>query len=652
MSDIPNTNIIPPNPNINPKNLNPFAKFCVTLGALPTSYIESLSYLELLLWLCNYLQNTVIPAINNNAEALAELQQLFVELKDYVDNYFTNLDVQQEINNKLDEMAESGELQEIITSYLQIAGVLSFDTVSDMKNATNLINGSVAQTNGFYDLNDGGEARYKIRNVTNEDTINELNLIKINNSDTLVAELIITKEINVKQYGAKGDGIADDTNSFKLAMQNEDTSVLVQNGNYLLTDTIVLPKNIEITGNNAYIINKNNKTLFYVNRRNKINNLKFDLENYSTNVFQISFATLDECINDYDNNANIKINNISFNFNNTQNQGNCFLICADSTEETNKYNGTGFWGVFLNNIFIEGMFFSAIKQYVNDAQENWITSCYYENFNISKSGIYGFLGTKDENNLIASNISDGNFIVFNNWAMQASNQKTKNMFYFTQLGKILNTIKPWDWSAYAMENQLPINVLYRSVINEQPIYIQGLIKTIFHNVQITGSSFEVNGSDYQKYILSCIGHYLNYGDANKVNYYKNKVLKLNMSQNQSIEATTRTTINFDTRKFNTAGWALSYNNGIITVNEPIKHIRVNANLALSTTPTSCNIYIIKNGNIIENQLYTRNQDCISISSIIEVEQGDTIEIAINTPTATTISVASSPNNEFSLEIIE
>ena len=202
MNNIPNTNIIPPSPNVNPQNLKPFAKFCVTLGALPTSYIESLSYLELLLWLCNYLEKTVIPAINNNAEALAELQQLFVELKDYVDNYFKNLDVQQEINNKLDEMAEDGTLQEIITSYLQINGVLAFDTVSDMKSASNLVDGSTCKTLGFYEINDGGGAFYKIKTVDNQDDVDNMFIIPLNNT-SLVAELIFDKILNIDCLGAK-----------------------------------------------------------------------------------------------------------------------------------------------------------------------------------------------------------------------------------------------------------------------------------------------------------------------------------------------------------------------------------------------------------------------------------------------------------------
>ena len=83
-------------------------KFCCTIGMLPTSYKESLTYEEQILAIGHYLETTVYPAINNNAEALTELQGLFVALEDYVNNYFDNLDVQEEINNKLDDMAESG----------------------------------------------------------------------------------------------------------------------------------------------------------------------------------------------------------------------------------------------------------------------------------------------------------------------------------------------------------------------------------------------------------------------------------------------------------------------------------------------------------------------------------------------------------------
>ena len=77
-----------------------FTKMCCTIGNLPTSYMVSMTYEEQLLWLCNYLEKTIIPAVNGNAEAVEELQNQFTILKDYVDNYFEDLDIQTEINNK------------------------------------------------------------------------------------------------------------------------------------------------------------------------------------------------------------------------------------------------------------------------------------------------------------------------------------------------------------------------------------------------------------------------------------------------------------------------------------------------------------------------------------------------------------------------
>lgn len=230
---------------IEPNNLSPFRHFCMTIGAIPTSYKESLTYYEMLEWLCKYLEETVIPAVNNNAEALEELQTAFVTLKDYVDHYFDDLDIQEEINNKLDEMAEQGELTDIIAQYLQLAGILAYDSVADLKAAENLVNGSLVKTYGYYTYNDNGGAFYKVRNIINTDVPDDVTIIALHDV-SLVAELIFDK-LNVKQFGAKGDGTTDDTTAIKKAITflrkypraDKDYSELYfPNGTYLVTDTL------------------------------------------------------------------------------------------------------------------------------------------------------------------------------------------------------------------------------------------------------------------------------------------------------------------------------------------------------------------------------------------------------------------------------
>ena len=291
-------------------------KFCYTIGMIPTSYKVSLTYEEQIIAIGHYLEETVIPALNNNAEAVAELQSLFVQLKDYVDNYFNNLDVQQEINNKLDEMAKSGQLTDIIAQYLGLAGMLVFNNVQEMKEATNLVNGSTCQTLGFNQINDDGGAIYKIRNITNDDVIAGPSIVAlIDNS--LIAELIIeTDEVNPLQFGAKCNSVDDDALSIRKAIKylnskNGGTLNLLDNKIYTLSSVendsfIILKNNCNIIGKSTLKV-KNNygdfRFMFIANENidnitlkdftideNTINNPKTNntgQENYLRTIFRL-----------------------------------------------------------------------------------------------------------------------------------------------------------------------------------------------------------------------------------------------------------------------------------------------------------------------------------------------------------------------------
>ena len=108
--------------------LEPFKFWCQKV--LPNVYDDSLSYYEYLCKLNEYL-NEVIAQINtltdNMEDYEADLTATWLETKEYIDNYFNNLDVQQEINNKLDAMAESGELSTLLAPIVgtQIGGVVA-----------------------------------------------------------------------------------------------------------------------------------------------------------------------------------------------------------------------------------------------------------------------------------------------------------------------------------------------------------------------------------------------------------------------------------------------------------------------------------------------------------------------------------------------
>lgn len=93
------------------QGVHDFKEFCSYV--IPALYDDSLSYYELL---CKFVE-TLNTVMNNNdlvQENVDKLNKAYQQLQDYVNNYFKNLDVQKEINNKLDAMAADGSLAAII----------------------------------------------------------------------------------------------------------------------------------------------------------------------------------------------------------------------------------------------------------------------------------------------------------------------------------------------------------------------------------------------------------------------------------------------------------------------------------------------------------------------------------------------------------
>lgn len=103
--------------------LKPFRFWCQKV--LPLVYDESLSYYELLAKIVDYLNKTM--------EDVEYLHESFTQLETYVNTYFDNLDISDEIDDKLDAMAESGELSSIIAPLvLNIATPIFVNSTNDM----------------------------------------------------------------------------------------------------------------------------------------------------------------------------------------------------------------------------------------------------------------------------------------------------------------------------------------------------------------------------------------------------------------------------------------------------------------------------------------------------------------------------------------
>lgn len=83
---------------------------------LPAVYDDGMSYFEMLSKVVDSL-NSVIESTNGITSDFNNMIDLYKELYNYVVNYFNNLDVQEEIDNKIDSMVEDGTLDSIFGRY-------------------------------------------------------------------------------------------------------------------------------------------------------------------------------------------------------------------------------------------------------------------------------------------------------------------------------------------------------------------------------------------------------------------------------------------------------------------------------------------------------------------------------------------------------
>ena len=156
-------------------------------------------------------------------------------------------------------MALDGTLENLIGQYIQLMTTYTYNNVDEMKNATNLVNGSFARTSGFYEFNDGGGAVYKIREHTNVDVIDNIHLFALDNTANLIAELIYSDSINIKQLGAYDNDntkTSENTTIIQYALNNY-KEVIIPIGTFY-TNSLIIPNQTKLIG-----INQKDSILIY-----------------------------------------------------------------------------------------------------------------------------------------------------------------------------------------------------------------------------------------------------------------------------------------------------------------------------------------------------------------------------------------------------
>lgn len=136
-----------------------------------------------------------------------------------------------------------------------------YNTLADMRSDQSLSCGVFTATKGYYTAHDGGSGEYEIREKNNTDIDNGGSVIFLKNGN--VAELITKGDVNVKQFGAKGDGITDDSKSVQAAV-NVASTLIIPAGSYIFHTDITKDLTILIS-DNATLTTTNERPVFKAN---------------------------------------------------------------------------------------------------------------------------------------------------------------------------------------------------------------------------------------------------------------------------------------------------------------------------------------------------------------------------------------------------
>lgn len=377
-------------------------------------------------------------------DAQDELVKSYKALYDFVNNYFDNLDVQEEINKKIDEMSNNGELNNILNSY-----VLGF--------------------------------------------------------------------IFAENFGAKGDGVNDDTISLQKAIDEAiktHKTLMLQSGKIYLTNQLNINGVICLDLNNATIKSTSEKCLVFSNLQNKasfIKNGTIDCNNIST-AFYGTFKTI------YISNISIlNPNNIGCDFSNMYEvyMSNCYMYInkenecigirtrADNSFNTILLRGfkialdtVGTSRFYAVHAWIDNAITISGSIYCNNAKGNF-TNCFSDTYEVA------FVKTSDSNLIINEHLFHCNSVFYT----LAASANLPSIFKFSVRNNSRNvqltncrvnnfvlseTAKGFTFSDLAEEDLLCVTNLLSPFVNNMPVNRKIKIDLATNN---TGSAYAIVGSE-------------------------------------------------------------------------------------------------------------------------------------------------------------
>lgn len=247
--------------------------------------------------------------------------------------------------------------------------------------------GQPIRTEGGYPVNSGTPARlyvnsdYSIRVMNKNGSVvysapaaterySDVVVIGVNAEDVIYnppflgavqtnVEAKLSQTVSVKDFGAVGDGVTDDTAAIQLAVSSGAGAVYFPSGTYKVDGRVLLPSNVRVFGDGAASVLKKTSTAtqrntFYFSS-GSASNVEIDHLNFFSDrtMANADTAVIDGSINttNYD---NIYIHDNIFSY--TNDGTGCILIAAKPTTTAsnirivnNTFNGVKYFAVATNN---------------------------------------------------------------------------------------------------------------------------------------------------------------------------------------------------------------------------------------------------------------------------------------------------------------
>lgn len=348
------------------ETITPFRLFVKSNFPFIENTYESLDNYGLYCKVVEYLNQVIAEQNKVNAD--------MVTFTDFVTNYFENLDVQEEINNKLDQMTESGELQAILDPLVNVKFQNLSSEISSLNDKVNgIVNptpipvssiGEMTNQSKIYVLTTNGHWYYYNTNTTSwtDGGVYQATAIADNSITPPKLNDIL---LNALIYKANGNLNIDLVNK-QITSTPGDTFILAPNININISD--ILPFNFSLPSGNIFVLmfDVENKTFVFATPSSYLN---------MTNYLFLGFIYLVEINKSFINSTNcvlinnspifdlrnININSQTFLLDGTINISNSVNVETQDTETNVSFTnaifsiGNGYINISMNSKIVNNL---------------------------------------------------------------------------------------------------------------------------------------------------------------------------------------------------------------------------------------------------------------------------------------------------------